>query len=332
MPKLSRISFFLFTSIYNYIYLRGIIFPYFYNNYGNMGFFCSFIILIGIILLFILFPFKKIMHYNNSIFKYFYNVIIIIESSLGIIYCSYLLSEIFILKSNIYIILFFIVTSIIILSTYKHTNIINISTLFIILGYLILFLTLFFYPDLDTSLLLPIKIYNNYFSIILFTLIIFLDNLKLIIYPENIKSFKETFIFGIAFSIILLLLEYFILITNSGDIYFKGLNWLGFISLSIEPVSKYLGNFDFAYVYYLVVCCVFKYGYNYSLIKQSINNSKLFNLILFILTYVICLSFYKFIKINDTFFNILISILLISISLLFWFIKEYLNVRKIERK
>lgn len=251
---------------------------------------------------------------------------------MGIIYCSYLLSEIFILKSNFYIILFFLILTIFILSMYNHTDIINISTLFIIIGYLILFLTLFFYPNLDISLLFPIKFNDNYFPIFIFILLIFFDNLKLLIYQEKIKSFKKIYILGIISSILLNSLEYFILITNSGDTYFNGLNWIGFISLSIEPISKYLGNFDFAYVYYIVVCCIFKYSYNFSLIKESIKNNKLINFSLFILTTILCLIFYKFIKINDTFLGILTFILLISISLLFWFIKEYLYARKIERK
>lgn len=327
MPKLSKISFFLFTSVYNYIYLRSIIFPFFYNNYGNMGLYYTGIIIVGIALLYLLTPLKFIVNYNKSSFKYFYNIILLIEASLGISFCVYLLSKIFISKGNFYIMLGCIISVIGILSSNKPKDVINISTLFIIVGYLVLFLTLFFYPDLDFSLILPIK-KNNILSIIFFIVLLYLDNLKLLIYKEELNFSKSNFILAILFAITLFGIEYLILLTNSGDTYFKGLNWLGFISLSIEPITKYLGNFDFAYVFYIIVSCVFKYGYNLSLVKESIKNNRAINAVVYIILFILCIVWYRYIRFDELYFRITMGAVLISISLLAWFIKEYMYARK----
>lgn len=327
MPKLSKISFFLFTSVYNYIYLRSIIFPFFYNNYGNMGLYYTGIIIVGIALLYLLTPLKFIVNYNKSSFKYFYNIILLIEASLGISFCVYLLSKIFISKGNFYIMLGCIIFVIGILSSNKPKDVINISTLFIIVGYLVLFLTLFFYPDLDFSLILPIK-KNNILSITFFIVLLYLDNLKLLIYKEELNFSKSNFILAILFAITLFGIEYLILLTNSGDTYFKGLNWLGFISLSIEPITKYLGNFDFAYVFYIIVSCVFKYGYNLSLVKESIKNNRAINAVVYIILFILCIVWYRYIRFDELYFRITMGAVLISISLLAWFIKEYIYARK----
>lgn len=59
MTKLSRVSFFLFVTIFNYLWLRIVMFQYFYNEYGSMGLYYTVIIGIAMLLIFVFLP-KKI--------------------------------------------------------------------------------------------------------------------------------------------------------------------------------------------------------------------------------------------------------------------------------
>ena len=61
MTKLSSSMFFLFVTIFNYLWLRIVMFQYFYNEYGSMGLYYT--VIIGIAMLLILFFTKKLLHY-----------------------------------------------------------------------------------------------------------------------------------------------------------------------------------------------------------------------------------------------------------------------------
>ena len=108
MTKLSRVSFFLFVTIFNYLWLRIVMFQYFYNEYGSMGLYYTVIIGIAMLLIFVFLP-KKLLHYayedafKKSYFKYFYFAIKILETIFGLSFCVYLLSKIFIPTGNFYI-------------------------------------------------------------------------------------------------------------------------------------------------------------------------------------------------------------------------------------
>ncbi|MDE6241063.1 MAG: hypothetical protein K2M08_01435 [Anaeroplasmataceae bacterium] len=335
MTKLSRISFFLFVSVYNYLWLRILMFPYFYNNYGSMGIYYTAILAIVMLLAFMLLPKKLMLHnyeeaFKKSNFKYFYSAIILLENIFGIAFCVYLLAKIFIPTGNYYIMLGFIVIILIALSYYQPKDIMEISTLFIILGYSILVLTLFFYPNLDVSLLLPIR-QTSIIALPIFAVLFFGDNLTFLINKKDIQFSKLNFIMAIFTAFVLFGTEYFILITNAGDTFFKNLNWVGFISLSIEPISKYIGNFEFAYIFYIMISCIFKYSYNMSLLRNIINiNKHLMSGILFVMFIVLCTVCFLFIPMTDIFLKIVVVLMLCSFLILFWFIKECYHARKAE--
>lgn len=335
MTKLSKISFFLFVSVYNYLWLRILVFPYFYNTYGNMGIYFAVILILIVILGFVLLPKKLMLHryeeaFKKSNFKYFYSTIIILENIFGVAFCTYLLSKIFIPSGNFYIMVGFIALILVALSYYQPKDVMEISTLFIIIGYSILTLTLFFYPNLDISLLFPIR-QVSMMGLPLFAFLVFGDNLTFLINKKDMNFSKLNFIMAIFSSLALFGVEYFILITNAGDTFFKDLNWVGFISLSIEPTSKYIGNFEFAYVFYILISCIFKYAYNLSLLRSSINIHKtLMSIILFSMLVILCTVSYLCIPMNDFYLTIVTVLILSSFSILFWFIKECYHARKTE--
>lgn len=335
MTKLSRISFFLFVSVYNYLWLRILLFPYFYNTYGNMGLYYIAILAIAILLAFVFLPKKLMLHnyeeaFKKSNFKYFYSIIILLENIFGVAFCVYLLSKIFIPTGNYYIMLGFITVALVAISYYQPKDIMEISTLFIIFGYSVLVLTLFFYPNLDISLLLPIR-QTSIIALPIFGVLFFGDNLTFLVNKKDVQFSKLNFIMAIFISFLLLGVEYFILITNAGDTYFKGLNWVGFISLSIEPISKYIGNFEFAYVFYILICCIFKCSYNLSLLRNSIDIHKHFMSGILILMFIsLCIVCFLCIPMEGIFLWVVAVLMLCSFSILFWFIKECYHARKTE--
>ena len=75
MYKLSRVSFFLFIFIFNYIWLRAIFIDYFFTIYENMSVIYSVLFSVIIVLVFLLIPekiYRNDFHknYNKSKIKY----------------------------------------------------------------------------------------------------------------------------------------------------------------------------------------------------------------------------------------------------------------------
>ena len=337
MPKLSKISFFLFVTIYNYLWLRIILFNNFYNSYGNMGFWYG-LLIIGIVFIILLSIPKRLFEkdykdaFKKSKIKYLYSVFLILESILGLCFCAYLLSQILILEANPLIVLTFLVLTIGFLSKLIPYQIMEISTIFNIVGYLILIVSMIAYPSVDISILFPLG-ELNIGVIVFFSLMVLADNFSLLINKEGIKFNKYIFIFAILFALLMFALEYMVVICSVGEEFLKGVNWVGFVCLSIKPVQKYIGNFDFAYIYYIIVCCIFKYSYNLSIIRNSfaIKNWVMGVIISFLLI-VSCLIIYLLVPMNNQYFSYGTILLLISSFIFFWMLKECYLVKQIEGK
>lgn len=335
MTKLSKVSFFLFVSTYNYIWFRIIVFKYFYTSIGNMGLLYAAILAICVLLFFLFLP-KKIMNYDyeaafkKSYFKYFYMILIFLQAILSISFCSYLLSAIYIPNSKYWIILSGIVLAITIISSSTTRDVIELSTLFNIVGYLILLISFLFLPQLDFSILLPFK-EIKWLTLLFYFVFLIGDNFPLIINKKDLSFHRMNFILGITMAFFLFGLEYMILICSAGTEFFKGLNWVGFVCFSIEPVSKYIGNFDFAYIFYILISCIFKYAHNISLVRNSMTLSpKGVGVMVFIMLLILGLISYSFIPMGDYLLLIISIFVLASFSILFWFIKECYFVRKVK--
>lgn len=333
MTKLSKVSFFLFVSVYNYIWLRIILFDYVYNHLGSMGLFGIILLIVVILLFFLLMP-KKLLAKNyaesfkKSYFKYFYFIILILECIFGIAFCSNLLVNIFIRGSNPFVIVLFICMVIAILSKVKPSEVMEISTLFNILGYFLLFISLSLFPNLDWTVLLPFKSIS-YIYLPVFAVMLLADNFSLLICKDNQRFTKLNFIMGIFTALFFVALEYLMLICSAGAEFFKGINVVGFICLSIQPLTKYLGNFEFAYIYFILISCIFKYSFNISVIRNSLSLKPLgMTILFFILLSVLVLTSLFFIPINDKMNWMIGSLLMVSFVMIFWFIKECYFVRK----
>ena len=331
MLKLSKISFFLFVFFYNYLWLRIIVFNRFYNLYGSSGFLIGLFFIIGIILLFTFFP-KKIFNFDfyslfyKSNFKWIFSLLTILEVICSVCFISYFFNQIFLVESNIYMIISILSLSIILVGKMTPREIMDISTLFYLFGILLIFISFIFVPKMEIEYVLMYE-KKSYFYIIIFSIIIFLDNLKLLINKENVILNKNIFILSILLSLIFFLVEYGVLLMIAGDYVLKDLSYVGFLKLSFMPVTKYFGDFNFVYLYLLIVCSIFKNAYNISLININ-KYKKLSGILLFINIFICSVFVVNNISIESELYKYNIVLLLSFFILPVWMIWKCHYVRK----
>lgn len=273
--KLSKVSFFLFVFFYNYLWLRLIIFPYMYDMYGSMSFWYCFIIM-GVCLILLLIP-NKIYRYDysksyiKSRFKYIYNFILVLEIILGIVIGSGYLSR-FVNDINTLLLIIGISVVISVISNMKGSSLINMATIFNIVCLILVMLSFIYFIPIDVTILLPVE-FNKY-SVLLIGIFLICDNLSfLLLDKESFCLNKIRLVAPIVLSVIFFCFEIFMLITSSGDSFFKGKDYVGIMVMMIKPVAKYVGNFEFVYIVCLILVLVFKFGFNLSIVKNSVDTS-----------------------------------------------------------
>lgn len=334
--KQSRFCLFLFMLLYNYIFLRSIVFPHCYKEYGYNGIWIIIAVLVIVVLLLLIIP-KKIYNksylneYKNSKIKYLINSILIIRVVLGISIASITLYDLFFYKSLYYLIplVFIIVTFII--SNLKPNEVIELNTLFSLV--VMLLYSLYIYDFIDLDFYLIKKSFSLSFSgiSILFSLCLVFDNLLLLLSNEKSdKPKKLTIISGMSLAIITVLFEYVLLVLSAGDYIFINERYIGYLTLLIEPVSRYNGNFDYIYILFLGCGAIFKFSYILSLIRNSINIK--FNPLKIILFIAILFSLSAFIyfiyEAINIYLTVIIILIVLGLCIGFWIIKECYYAKK----
>ncbi|MGM9969054.1 MAG: hypothetical protein ACI35S_01515 [Anaeroplasma sp.] len=328
--SISKISLFSFIVLYNYTILRLFIFSDFYNNYGLSGLIPVLMALASITIVYIFLP-KKIYNYDfyqsfiNSKFKYIFRPILFLRAFLGLFYSSYLLMSMFFPSKFLLIYIGFLIVSLLI-SRDKPSDIIEIATLFGILGLFLYFLVFLSFINIDFSLIsfqYGIKI-DSIFLIIAFIL----DNLIYFLADkEKLKLNKMVVILAVFFSFLLFGFEFVLLVLTCGDVLFANDPFVGFILLTIQTVSRYLGNFKYIYAYLIIITGVFKFSFYLALlndIKPSIKSSLLYFIILVILG----IGLIEYIKKDSGQIQFIsISLIIATILLAIWMFKEAYNVR-----
>lgn len=334
--KISRVSLFLFIVIYNFLFLRIVIFPHLYDNFGNNGIIYILVIIASFILGVLFLP-KRIFNidfnkkYKESKFKYFFNFLLFLRIIIGISLCGYVLNNIFFYDYKYWIIILGIIGVIVLLSFLKTNEIIELSTLF---GFVVLacyMLFIYFLIDLDYKLIF--KDFSFKFDLIVFILpfLLTIDNsIILLTNKEGLTLSKYNIIGGVVLALFLFGLEYLLLGLSSGDKIFYNDELVGFYSLGIEAVTRHNGNYNFVYIVMIVVSGIFKFSYFLSIINKTknINGYKYFLYFFIILFACIGLFFVINNYLNYLKFFILI-VLLISSLVWFWFLKEFKNAKKI---
>ena len=331
MKKTSKISFFFFIFFYNYLWLRILAFPVLYNKYGSSGFIMLVFIMLGIIGITLLIPnniFKLDLsnQLSNSFYKWINSAFIILEIITSVCFISYFINSIFIEESNIYVLFILLGISIVFVSNLLPNEIIDISTLFYITGLVLILLSLFITPKLEIEYLFK-KRDISIISIVLLTVFLLFDNFKILINKEHLNVNKGIFLIPIIASVLLCISEYAFLLMTVGDEALSGLNYIGFLELSFMPVTKYFGDFNFVYIYLLLICCVFKNGFNLSVVKNSIIlNKNVVNIITTILLVIGSIILLNCVEIEKLYMWVFMFIVL-NISI-FWMIGKCYFVRK----
>lgn len=334
--RISMVSLFFFILSYNYIWLRTTIFPHFYNTYGVNGIFYILFIAIAIGLFFLILPkaFYKIEYkeYEKSKYKYFLNAILFIRIALGIAIVGVILYTLFFYDYPLIMSIIGLVLVILIISNSKPSDIIQISTLFGIIGLLLYFFYLYQFIDLDFSLLSFEFKLDNYILYILLAALIFDNLIYLITDKEKLKITKKTVIIGIMISFLLLLFEYSFLILSSGDELFKNNPLSGFQALSIEPISRFNGNFDYIYIVLILTSIIFKMSYFLSIIKNSIKSriGRIKEILLLVISLSVLIYIFYIINKNNVAISYSLSAILFLLcgSILIWFIWVVKNAKK----
>lgn len=337
--RISRVSLFFFIIGFNYIFIRAIIFPFFYESYGMNGLIYINILQAIITLFFLLLPksfYNKDFYksFTKSKIKYIYNIILLLRIILGITIGCYIMHVLFFYNQSFLLLPLGIIIVIILLSIIKPSEIIQLSTLFGLVLLLTYFIYLYNFIDLDFSLLFKGFNYKFDWIYILLLLGLLFDNFNyFIVDKDNLTLDKKTI--TLAFGVVMLLfsIEYSILALSSGDKLFLDYPLVGFVALSIEPVSRYNGNFDYIYVLMIVVTAVFKYAYFLSVIRNSvkIKFNKLKYILLAVILFIGSIFIYWLYGINIEIIKWIAIILFLFSSIIFlWIIKENIYAKKIQ--
>lgn len=336
MSKISRVSFFIFVFFYNYLWLRIIVFDDFYNNLGTSGFIISLLLLFGVMVIFILIP-KKVLNknyselINRSFIKWILLILSLLEIIFNICYISYFINEVFIVDSNIYILLIIISLVVIFISNLLPYEIIDLSTIFNIVGFLLIGISFIFKPKVDVEYLF---MFENFKILKLIPYIFFIvfDNLKLLISKDKLNFKRRDYLLAIFLGLLLYVIEYGLLIMTVGDKALIDLSYVGFLELSFMPVTKYLGDFNFVYIYLLMVCGIFKNGFDLSQFKNMIGiNKNIINTLLGLLIVGCALLSIYSIPVDTVLDKYVIMIMLLFGILLIWMIWKCYFVRKDKR-
>ena len=192
MYKLSKVSFFIFTFFYNYLWLRILLVRYLYNDFKESGWLILLIIIVMISFILIILP-KKILNFNYLHFldimpiKVIYTLLNILEVGMLIGFGVNVLSKEFIIESNPFIMILVVSICIMLIGKLKHFEIINLSTLFYLFGVVLIVFSLFFVTNINKEVYdLFIVNNSNFLSAILLGLIIVINNFKIILNKEGL--------------------------------------------------------------------------------------------------------------------------------------------------
>lgn len=339
--RISRVSLFFFVFIYNYIFLRVTVFPYIYNAFKTAGYIILLLLMFLLCLMLLLVP-KRFIHrdfysaYHKSKVKYITNGLLFLRIVIGISMGCIVLQKLFFHSSPFPFILLGVVFVLMIISSMKPSEVIQLSTLFGIVIFVSYVLYLYQSIAADFSLLgRELEFKMSYLAPILLICLFFDNCLIFLVNKEQLEFSKYTFIFGIFVAMCFLLYEYVVLIVCVGSELFADDPLVGFYTLSIEPVSRFIGNFDYIYILIVGTACIFKFSFFLSLIKNSLKKKcgRFKNAVLYALIIglgCVCSWLFNW-NANGVYFSIVIGFMLGGILLL-WMMKEELYARKIEKQ
>lgn len=271
-------------------------------------------------------------NYNKSKFKNAFNIVLLLKVILSIYIGSLLIQQ---LNYDMYSIYYFIVgisITVIIVSRMKNENIIELSTWFIIAAICIYMLALLHIVPFDFSYLKQFNIRLPNLNFYLIVISIISDNLLILLSDKSkLKFNKSTIILPLVTQFIFMMFEIYQMLLASGDKLFFDYDFIGFVSLSFQTTSNYIGNLQFVYLFIITMATVINSSYILSFIRHSykIKKNLLFDLVILS---IIILSIIFINKLNfNSVVDIFMYVSLCGFILLIWLLKETYRVRKIQK-
>lgn len=328
------ISQFIAIIFHNYILFKFFLIRNIYDKYGNMSYLYIIILMLITFLICLSINRKKANGIYNLVMKKWYIkypliVYFVISNILvGIMAIRIIEGNFF----NNYNVLLFVATlffSTFIMSKIKTTGIINILTIPACFYFLFFLITNIINYDIkDYTLLLPFE-YIKVPSLKIITTSIFLiiDNCIFFLLRKDAKEdlSPRTLFFAIFIWLSLVLVEVINITALAGYNYLYGYEYIGFLSYAVQQTFKYIGNFEFVYIYLITMFSVFKITFNITLMKELNNKiSSIMFVIIPLAVYILLLNYELFIK------NVMFFIVLGFICFIPYFISLYIgdNIEK----
>jgi hypothetical protein len=294
-------------------------------------------IIIGIfILVFLLIP-KKIYttnfieKYNNSKFKNAFNIVLLLKVVLSIYTGALLIQQLNYDMFSIYYFIGGIALIVMMISRMKNGEIIELSTWFVVAAIAIYMLAFLHIVPLDFSHLKSFDFQFPNFQFYLIILSIILDNLLVLLSDKKeLKFNKFSIVIPLITQFIFMIFELYQMLLASGDKLFLDYEYIGFVSLSFQKTSNYIGNLSFVYLFIITMATVINSSYILSFVRHSYKKGKNILFDIFIIILIVASTIF----INKLKFNNLVEVLmyvsLFGIILIFWLLKEAYCVRKVK--
>lgn len=293
--SISRLSFILFIILQNYL-----MFNYYFLSESIKGnsqmAYVLFAVVLCVSVILILFLPKKV-----HLIKYFdllkkchlLKYILLIAKSLILFMTLYIcvrtVSLALFPDVNSVVFIVSLVAVSIILSNFNPENLINTSTIFFVVGIMLMVLPLFLNMNIkDYTLILPITSINSLQT--LSCIYLFLDSITLIFLNDGVSLKKSDMVIGVVFLFVFCIVEVINVIVLCGTNYLNNNEFIGFFSLYIQDTLTYIGNLSFIYIFLIPCVCIFKSGLSLIFVKKILNIKKniLFDIATFCLLF-ICL-------------------------------------------
>lgn len=273
-----------------------------------------------------------IIDYRKSKFKTIYNIILFLKTILTIYIGAFIIQKMNFDMYSVYYFIIGIILTVIILSSKKTNEIVELSTWFVLTSIIISALAFLHMVDVDFTFLKVFNISIPNWTLYLIIPFIFSDNLLLLLTDkENIIFNKKSIILPLVLQFLFMTFELYQMLLASGNIIFNDYEFVGFISLSFQQTSNYIGNLKFVYLYIITMSTVINSSYNLSIIRHSYSVKKRYLpdilLIVLIGITILFISKLKYSLIS----NLLLYLSLIGLILIVWIMKEIYNVRKTKR-
>ena len=318
---------------FNTLTLRAFVFPYFYREYGAMSYLYILFLIMALTIMFIFIPQKMYQQdytksYQNSSFKYLYNTILVLKVILKIYVASSIIKKIDYIPYNIFYFIVGILLVSIIISRLKNSDIIELSTWFVIFGIVLYFLAFLHTVPFDLSIMRVFEFKNPSLAVYLFILLIYSDNILIFLTNKERYVFnKKTIILSVILQFVFFSFELYQMIFSAGEILFKDYEWIGFISLSFQKVSDYIGNLDFVYLYIVTMSSVLNSAFILSTIRNSFKKNSIMLDVSFVVLALVGCILLSLLSIKST-LTIFIIVAASGGILIIWLGKEYRNARK----